>query len=93
MLRLPDSLQALAVQQRAAGEAGQGLGEEEDGHGTPVTGAQPLDQLQQHGAWRRGRQGGDGTWLEGAGRHCDISPGKDMCVLPKHNLRSIWLFD
>ena len=45
---VPESGEPLDSQQRTCGEFGEGHGEEEEGHRTPVLRAQLLDHLQQH---------------------------------------------
>lgn len=49
---VPKSSEPVDPQQWTWGEFGQSLGEEEEGHGTPVLRAQPLNHLQQHTAYK-----------------------------------------
>lgn len=48
----PESSKPIAPQQWTRGEFGQSLGDEEEGHCTPVFRAELLDHLQQHMAFK-----------------------------------------
>lgn len=50
---VPESGEPVDPQQWTRGEFGQGLGEEEEGHRTPMFRAKLLDHLQQHTSYRQ----------------------------------------